>query len=60
MHGPATENSGPLRLGFLVTWAGKLVFEWLDYVTVAADHGEKATFWSQGFRATFWQSTLED
>ena len=45
---------------FLVTWAGQLVFEWLDYVKVAADHGEKAAFWSQGFWATFWQSTLEN
>ena len=26
---------------FLVTWAGQLVFEWLDYVKVAADHGER-------------------
>ena len=45
---------------FLATWVGQLVFEWLDYANVAADHGEKAAFWSQGFWATFWQSTLEN
>ena len=36
---------------FLATWVGQLVFEWLDYANVAADHGEKAAFWSQGFWA---------
>jgi hypothetical protein len=45
---------------FLVSWIGQLVFEWLDYVNVASDHGEKASFWSQGFWAAFWQSTLEN
>ena len=45
---------------FLVSWMGQLVFEWLDYVNVASDHGEKAVFWSQGFWAAFWQSTLEN
>ena len=29
---------------FLVSWIGELVFEPLDYVNVAADHGEKAAF----------------
>jgi hypothetical protein len=45
---------------FLVTWIGQLVFEWLEYVDVASDHGEKAVFWSQGFWVAFWQSTLEN
>jgi hypothetical protein len=45
---------------FLVSWAGQLVFEWIDYVEVASDHGETAVFWSLGFWAAFWQSTLEN
>src|SRR5512134_2603238 len=45
---------------FLVSWMGQLVFEWLDYVNVASDHGEKAVFWSEGFWVSFWQSTLEN
>ena len=27
---------------FLVTWVGQLVFEWLEFVNEAADHGQKA------------------
>ena len=45
---------------FLVSWIGQLVVEWLDYVNVASDHGEKAVFWSQAFWVAFWQSTLEN
>jgi hypothetical protein len=45
---------------FLVAWAGQLVFEWLDYVNEEEAHGATARFWSEGFWATFWQSTLEN
>jgi Domain of unknown function (DUF6766) len=45
---------------FLVTWIGQLFFEWLDFENGAAEHGEKAVFWSEAFWAAFWQSTLEN
>jgi Domain of unknown function (DUF6766) len=45
---------------FAVTWIGQLVFEWLEYVHDAADHGEEAVFWSEAFWVVFWQSTLEN
>ena len=45
---------------FLVTWAGQLVFEWLDYANDERTHGADPKFWSEGFWATFWQSTLEN
>jgi hypothetical protein len=45
---------------FLVTWVGQLVFEWLEFANEAADHGQKAEFWSEPFWAAFWQSTLEN
>lgn len=45
---------------FLVTWAGQLVFEWLDYANDERAHGADPKFWSEGFWASFWQSTLEN
>lgn len=45
---------------FLVTWAGQLVFEWLDYANDERAHGADPTFWSEGFWASFWQSTFEN
>jgi hypothetical protein len=45
---------------FTVTWIGQLVFEWLEYVHDAADHGQEAVFWSEAFWVVFWQSTLEN
>jgi hypothetical protein len=45
---------------FLVTWAGQLVFEWLDYVNEEEAHDATARFWSEGFWVSFWQSTLEN
>jgi hypothetical protein len=45
---------------FVVTWIGQLVFEWLEYVHQAADHGQDAVFWSEAFWVVFWQSTLEN
>jgi len=45
---------------FLVTWAGQLVFEWLDYANQEEAHGATARFWSEGFWVSFWQSTLEN
>ena len=45
---------------FVATWIGQLVFEWLEYADEAADHGQTAVFWSQGFWVVFWQSTLEN
>jgi hypothetical protein len=45
---------------FLVSWAGQLVFEWLDYVHEEEAHDANARFWSEGFWVSFWQSTLEN
>jgi hypothetical protein len=45
---------------FLVTWAGQLVFEWLEFADDAAEHGRHAVFWSEAFFVVFWQSTLEN
>jgi hypothetical protein len=45
---------------FLATWVGQLVFEWLDYANVVEAHGGEPRFWSEGFWATFWQSTFEN
>ena len=45
---------------FLVTWAGQLLFEWLEYAHDAAAHGQNAVFWSEAFWVVFWQSTLEN
>jgi hypothetical protein len=45
---------------FVVTWAGQLLFEWLEFADEATAHGRDAVFWSAAFWVTFWQSTLEN
>ena len=45
---------------FLVSWLGQLGVEWLQFVEEQQQHDATATFWSESFWVTFWQSTLEN
>ena len=45
---------------FLVCWVAQLVVQWIAFVDEQKEHGQQAEFWSRGFMADFWQSTLEN
>jgi hypothetical protein len=45
---------------FLVSWAGQLVTQWLQFRSEHDQRGSPAAFWSEDFWVTFGQATFEN